>query len=54
MTKNYHVVPDPKGGWNVKGAGAKKASVHTDKASGGMTMASSKHPPKSGFTKKSE
>jgi hypothetical protein len=30
MAKNYHVVPDPKGGWNVKGAGATRSSAHTD------------------------
>ena len=26
---SHHVVPDPKGGWNVKKDGAKRASVHT-------------------------
>lgn len=25
-----HVVPDPKGGWNVTKPGASRASVHTD------------------------
>lgn len=26
--KTYHVVPDPRGGWNVKKGGAKRASKH--------------------------
>ena len=26
---NRHVVPDPKGGWNVKAPGGKRASAHT-------------------------
>ena len=30
MTKDQHVVPDPNGGWNVKGSGAKKATVHKE------------------------
>ncbi|MDO5882555.1 DUF2188 domain-containing protein [Ligilactobacillus animalis] len=30
MGRNQHVVPNPKGGWDVKGAGAKKSTVHTD------------------------
>lgn len=30
MVKNQHVVPDSNGGWNVKGAGNSKATVHTD------------------------
>lgn len=30
MGKNQHVVPDSNGGWNVKGAGNTKATVHTD------------------------
>ncbi len=30
MGRNQHVVPNPNGGWNVKGAGAKRATVHTD------------------------
>lgn len=30
MARNQHVVPNPDGGWDVKGAGAKKATVHTD------------------------
>ena len=29
MTKQHHVVPSPKGGWDVKRAGAKRASAHT-------------------------
>ena len=29
--KSHHVVPDPKGGWNVKEGGAKRASKHFDK-----------------------
>ncbi|WP_035240808.1 DUF2188 domain-containing protein [Desulfobacter vibrioformis] len=28
--KSHHVVPDPKGGWNVKKGGSKKASKHFD------------------------
>ena len=27
-SNNRHVVPNPKGGWDVKAAGAKRASVH--------------------------
>ena len=30
MAKSYHVVPNPKGGWDVKGGGAKKAVKHTE------------------------
>lgn len=30
MKKNQHVVPDKNGGWNVKGAGNSKGTVHTD------------------------
>ena len=28
--KTYHVTKNPEGGWNVKGAGAKRASGHFD------------------------
>lgn len=31
MPKTHHVVPDSKGGWNVKKGGSTRASVHTDK-----------------------
>lgn len=27
---SHHVVPDPKGGWNVKRGGGEHASIHTD------------------------
>lgn len=30
MAKQTHVVPNPKGGWDVKQAGAQRASVHAD------------------------
>lgn len=30
MKKNQHVVPAKDGGWNVKGAGNSKSTVHTD------------------------
>ncbi len=30
MSKSHHVVPNSKGGWDVKKSGAKKASKHTD------------------------
>lgn len=30
MSRNQHVVPGKNGGWNVKGAGAKRATVHTE------------------------
>lgn len=30
MGKNQHVVPDKEGGWNVKGEGNSRATVHTD------------------------
>lgn len=29
MSKNQHVTPHPKGGWQVKRAGSKKATVKT-------------------------
>lgn len=29
MGKNQHVVPAKNGGWNVKGAGNSRATVHT-------------------------
>ncbi len=29
-SKTHHVVPDPKGGWNVKKGGAQRASKHFD------------------------
>lgn len=28
--KSHHVVPNPKGGWDVKRGGGERASVHTD------------------------
>jgi hypothetical protein len=28
--KEHHVVPNPKGGWDIKKPGAERASVHTD------------------------
>ena len=28
--KSHHVVPDPKGGWNVTKGGAERASKHFD------------------------
>lgn len=30
MADSYHVVPNPDGGWDIKGGGAKKAVKHTD------------------------
>lgn len=30
MGKNQHVVPHPKGGWQVKGAGNQRATVRTE------------------------
>lgn len=30
MRRNQHVVPAKDGGWNVKGAGSKRATVHTE------------------------
>lgn len=29
--KTHHVVPNPKGGWDIKKGGSNKASLHTDK-----------------------
>jgi hypothetical protein len=29
MAKQHHVVPNPKGGWDIKKDGAERASVHT-------------------------
>ena len=34
--KNVHIVPNPKGGWDVKREKAKKASKHTDKKEDAM------------------
>ncbi len=28
--KTHHIVPNPKGGWDVKPGGAKRASAHRD------------------------
>ena len=28
MARNYHVTPNPEGGWDAKAAGAKRASSH--------------------------
>ena len=30
MVKSHHVVPNPKGGWDVKVSGGQKAIKHTD------------------------
>lgn len=30
MGRNQHVVPNPNGGWDVRAAGSKRATVHTD------------------------
>ena len=30
MAKSHHVVPNPKGGWDVKVSGGEKAIKHTD------------------------
>ncbi|MBT2732087.1 DUF2188 domain-containing protein [Carnobacterium sp. ISL-102] len=30
MGKNQHVVPDPNGGWNVRGENNSKATKHTE------------------------
>ena len=30
-TKSHHVVPNPKGGWDVKRDGADRASIHRDR-----------------------
>ena len=30
MVKSHHVVPNPKGGWDVKVSGGEKAIKHTD------------------------
>jgi hypothetical protein len=30
MAKQHHVVPNPKGGWDVKKENAERASVHTN------------------------
>ncbi len=39
MSKTHHVVPNPKGGWDVKKGGAEKASAHTDKKSNAIDIA---------------
>lgn len=39
MSKNQHVTPHPKGGWQVKGAGNKRATVITNTQSEARTIA---------------
>lgn len=39
MSKNQHVTPHPKGGWQVKGAGNKRATVITDTQSEARAIA---------------
>ena len=39
MGKNQHVTPHPNGGWQVKGAGNKRATVITDTQSQAKTIA---------------
>ena len=39
MSKNQHVTPHPKGGWQVKGAGNKRAKVITNTQSEARTIA---------------
>jgi hypothetical protein len=45
MKNQHHVVPNPKGGWDVKLAGAAKASIHaeTKQAAVDMGRAISRH-----------
>ena len=35
----HHVVPDPKGGWNVKKSGANKASAHFERKEDAVSAA---------------
>lgn len=37
--KTHHVLPDPKGGWNVKKGGASRASRHFDRKKDAETYA---------------
>jgi len=37
--KTYHVTQSPKGGWQVKSEGAKRAIAHTDTKSGAVSKA---------------
>lgn len=39
MKKNQHVTPHPDGGWQVKGAGNKKATVRTETQSEAINIA---------------
>jgi uncharacterized protein YdaT len=39
MSKDYHVVPNPDGGWDVKREGAERASNHFDTKSPAMERA---------------
>ena len=39
MGKNQHVVPHPKGGWQVKGAGNKRATLRTETQAEARTIA---------------
>ena len=39
MGKNQHVVPAKNGGWNVKGAGNSRATVHTSTKSEATNIA---------------
>ncbi|MHA3226105.1 DUF2188 domain-containing protein [Globicatella sulfidifaciens] len=39
MKKNQHVVPNPNGGWDVKGAGNSKSTKHTSTQSEAIKIA---------------
>ena len=39
MGKNQHVVPHPQGGWQVKGAGNKRATLRTETQAEARTIA---------------
>lgn len=40
MGKNQHVVPDPSGGWNIKGAGNIRTTKHTKTQAEAIEIAS--------------
>ena len=39
MGRNQHVVPNPNGGWSVRAAGSKRATVHTNNKQDAVNIA---------------
>ena len=42
MAKSYHVTPHPKGGWQVKSSGGKRATAIVSTQSGAVKIAAAK------------